>query len=90
MNIVKGTSTIRSEEKIKGIKVYIIKNFAFCYNDYCLVYQDTKYNISYYPQELKLKRLKGTKKEDLLQELDQDLIATFNSVLVKVIIQEYI
>ena len=27
-----------SEEKLKGIKEYTIKNFIFCYNNYYLVY----------------------------------------------------
>ena len=69
-NIVKGTSILYSKEKLKGIKKYIIKSFAFYYNNYCPVYQDAKYSVSYQPQELKLNKLKDTKKEDLLQEID--------------------
>ena len=60
------------------------------YNNHCLVYQDAKYSINYWLQELKLDRLKSTKEEDLLQEIDQNLMATFNKVLVKAILQEYI
>ena len=59
-----------SKEKLKGIREYTIKSFAFCYNNYYLVHQDTKYSISYWPQEPKLDKLKGTKKANLLQELD--------------------
>ena len=59
-----------SKEKLKGIKECIIKSFAFCYNNYCLIYQKAKYSVSYQPQELKLKGLKGTKEEDLLQKID--------------------
>ena len=59
-----------SKEKLKGIKEYIIKNFAFYYNNYCLIYQEAKYGISYWPQELKLDALKGTKEADLLQKID--------------------
>ena len=33
--------------------------------------------------------LKGTKEADLLQEIDQDLLATFNKVSAVIIFQEY-
>ena len=79
-----------SKEKLKGIKEYIIKSFAFYYNNYYLIHQEAKYGTSYQPQELKLNILKGTKEADLLQEIDQDLIATFNKVLAVVVLQEYI
>ena len=78
-----------NKEKLKSIRECIIKSFAFCYNNYCLIYQEAKYSISYQPQELKLNVLKGTEEADLLQEIDQDLIATFNKVLVAVVFQEY-
>ena len=78
-----------SKEKLKGIKEYIIKSFAFYYNNYYLTHQKAKYGISYQPQEPKLDVLKGTKEADLLQEIDQDLIATFNKVLAAVVLQEY-
>ena len=78
-----------SKEKLKGIKEYTIKSFVFCYNDYCLIYQEAKYSVSYWPQEPKLDVFKGTKEADLLWEIDQDLIATFNKVLVAVVLQEY-
>ena len=79
-----------SKEKLKGIKEYIIKSFVFCYNNYCLIHQDAKYGVSYWLQKPKLDVLKGTKEVDLLQEIDQDLIATFNKVLASVIFQEYV
>ena len=79
-----------SKKKLKGIRECIIKSFIFCYNNYCPTYQEAKYSTSYWPQELKLDVLKGTKKADLLQEIDQDLIATFNKVLAAVVLQEYI
>ena len=75
-----------NKKNIKGISEYIIKTFVFYYNNYCLVYQDAKYSISYQPQEPKLNKLKGTKKENLLQEIDQDLITTFNKILAKAIL----
>ena len=69
-----------SKKKLKGIREYIIKSFIFCYNNYCLIHQEAKYGVSYWPQELKLDVLKGTKEADLLWEIDQDLIATFNKI----------
>ena len=59
-----------SKEKLKGIRECIIKSFIFYYNNYCLIYQEAKYGASYWPQELKLDVLKGTKKADLLQEIN--------------------
>ena len=78
-----------SKEKLKGIREYIIKSFAFCYNNYYPTYQEAKYGASYQLQELKLDVLKGTKEADLLQEIDQDLIATFNKVSAVAVLQEY-
>ena len=78
-----------SKEKLKGIREYIIKSFAFCYNNYYLTHQEAKYGTSYQLQELKLDILKGTKEANLLQEIDQDLIATFNKVSAVVVLQEY-
>ena len=78
-----------NKEKLKGIKKYTIKSFIFCYNNYYPTYQEAKYSINYQLQELKLDILKGIKKADLLQEIDQDLIATFNKVLAAVVLQEY-
>ena len=74
-----------NKEKLKGIKEYIIKSFIFCYNNYYLIYQEAKYSVSYWLQKLKLDILKGTKEADLLQEIDQDPIATFNKVLAAVV-----
>ena len=79
-----------NKEKLKGTREYIIKSFVFCYNNYCLTHQEAKYSTSYQPQKLKLNTLKGTKKADLLQKIDQDPIATFNKVLAVVVFQEYI
>ena len=75
-----------SKEKLKGIKECIIKSFAFYYNNYCLTHQEAKYSASYWPQEPKLDILKGTKEVDLLQEINQDLIATFNEILAVVVL----
>ena len=38
INTVKSTSKPQSRKEIKSIREYIIKSFAFCYNNYCLVY----------------------------------------------------
>ena len=64
----------------------MIKSFAFYYNNYYPIHQEAKYSISYQPQELKLDVLKGTKEADLLQEIDQDLIAIFNKVSAVIIL----
>ena len=45
--------------------------------------------LIYQPQKPKLDILKGTKEIDLLQEIDQDLIATFNKILAAVVLQKY-
>ena len=37
-NIVKGTNTLYSKEKLKGIKEYIIRSFVFYYNNYYLIH----------------------------------------------------
>ena len=34
-----------SKEKLKGTKEYIIKSFAFCYNNYYLTHQEAKYGV---------------------------------------------
>ena len=78
-----------SKEKLKGIRECIIKSFVFYYNNYYPTHQEAKYSVSYQLQELKLNILKGTKEADLLQEIDQDPIATFNKVLAAVVLQEY-
>ena len=71
------------------MREYIIKSFIFYYNNYYPTYQEAKYGASYQLQELKLDVLKGTKEADLLQEIDQDPIATFNKILAAVVLQEY-
>ena len=78
-----------SKKKLKGMREYIIKKFIFYYNNYYPTHQEAKYGINYQLQELKLDILKGTKEADLLQEIDQDLIAIFNKISAVVILQEY-
>ena len=78
-----------SKEELKGIKEYIIKSFIFYYNNYYPTHQEAKYGASYWLQELKLDVFKNTKKADLLQEIDQDLIATFNKISAAIVLQEY-
>ena len=36
-----------NKEKLKGIKEYIIKSFAFYYNNYYYIYQEAEYSASY-------------------------------------------
>ena len=78
-----------NKKKLKGIREYIIKSFIFYYNNYYPTHQEAKYGISYQLQELKSNILKSTKEVDLLQEIDQNLIATFNKILAAVVLQEY-
>ena len=47
-NIVKGTSTLYSKEKLKGIRECIIKSFVFYYNNYYPTHQEAKYGVSYW------------------------------------------
>ena len=35
-----------NKEKLKGIREYIIKSFAFYYNNYYPIYQEAKYGVS--------------------------------------------
>ena len=79
-----------NKKELKDIRKCTIKSFIFYYNNYYPIYQEAKYGISYQPQELKLDTLKGTKKADLLQKIDQDPIATFNKISAAVVLQEYV
>ena len=78
-----------NKEELKGTRKCTIKSFIFCYNNYYPIYQEAKYSINYQPQEPKLDIFKGTKKANLLQEINQDLIATFNKVSAAAVLQEY-
>ena len=55
-----------------------VKHFAFCYNNQCPVHKEAKYGASYWPQELKSEKLRGTEEEDKLQELKQNPTDTFS------------
>ena len=66
---IKGTITPRPSnpkqfKELKGTKGCIIKHFAFCYNNKCLVHEEAKYSVSYWPQKPSLKQFKNTKKKD--------------------------
>ena len=67
-NQLKGTQKPQNTKELKRIKEYVLKHFAFCYDDKCPVYKETKYGASYQPQEPELEQLKGIKKMDRLQE----------------------
>ena len=68
----------------------MLKHFAFCYNDKCPVHEETKYGISYWPQEPESKQLKGIKEADRLWELNKDLTAIFSpETAKKLIMQKY-
>ena len=62
-NIKKFKST-GEKKKLRRTQEYKIRHFAFCYNNNCLVYKETKYGINYQPQELSLKQFKGIKEEN--------------------------
>jgi len=54
------------------------------------VHKDIKYSTSYWPQEPKLNKLKGTEEQDRLYKLDQDLEAICSQRLAESILwQEY-
>ena len=41
--IVKGTNMLRDDNRVKVIREYLIKYFAFYYNSACKVHKDAKY-----------------------------------------------
>ena len=43
--VVKGTNILRDNDQVKAIRKYLIKHFAFYYNNTCKVHKDAKYNI---------------------------------------------
>ena len=49
---------------LRGTKECLIKYFIFCYNNVYRTYKDAKYGVSYWPQELELRGLKGTRELD--------------------------
>jgi len=57
-------------EELKGTKECLIRSFAFYYNNVYQMHKNTKYSTSYWPQELELDKLKGTKEQDRLYKLD--------------------
>ena len=46
-NTAKGTSTLEDNDRVKGIRKYLIKYFAFCYNNACRIHKDAKYGVSF-------------------------------------------
>ena len=64
-NRIKDISILYSIKKLKGIRECIIKSFIFYYNDYYLVYQNTKYIACYQPQKPELATFKSTKKNKM-------------------------
>ena len=51
-------------EEFKGMKGYIVKYFAFCYNNAYQIHKEAKYSASYWLQELSLETFKGTQDKD--------------------------
>ncbi len=75
---IKRLKGIESKEEFKGIWEYIVKYFAFYYNNACQIYKEAKYGISYWPREPKLDIFKGIEEEDQLYKLKEDLILIYN------------
>ena len=61
---VKGTNMTQNNNYVKAIRECLIRHFAFYYNSTYRVYEDTKYNIGWWPQELKLNYAKTIQKLD--------------------------
>ena len=53
LKYIKKLKGIKSKEEFKGTQEYIVKYFAFCYNNACQIYKEAKYGASYWPKELK-------------------------------------
>ena len=56
---VKGTNTAWNNDYVKVTKEYLIRHFAFCYNSACRVYENAKYGVGWWPQELELSYAKA-------------------------------
>ena len=70
-------------EELKGTRECKIRHFAFCYNDSCLIYEEAKYGISYWLQELSLDQFKGILEdgEDLYNlRINLDNIDTYSDI----------
>ena len=62
--IVKGTNILRDNNRVKVIKEYLIKHFAFYYNSTCKVHKDAKYSTEWWLQELEINYTKAIKELD--------------------------
>ena len=60
LKYIKKFKGIKDREEFKGTWKYIVKNFAFYYNNACQIYKEAKYSISYWLKEPSLKTFKGT------------------------------
>jgi len=47
-NWLKGTQKPQDTEELKGTKRYVLKHFAFYYNNKCPVYKEAKYGANYW------------------------------------------
>ena len=55
---------IEEKEEFKGTWEYIVKHFAFCYNNIYQIYKEAKYSTSHWLKEPKPDIFKGTEKKD--------------------------
>ncbi len=60
LKYIKRFKGIESKEEFKGTEEYIVKYFAFYYNNVCQIYKKAKYSASYWLKELCLEIFKGT------------------------------
>jgi hypothetical protein len=48
-NKAQNKGILEDNNRIKGMREYLIKHFTFCYNSAYTVYKDTKYSIGWWP-----------------------------------------
>ena len=78
LKYIKRIKGIEDREEFKGTWEYIVKHFAFYYNNAYQIYKEAKYGASYWLKEPKLDMFKGTEDKDRLYELNKDLMLTCN------------
>ena len=55
---------LKNDDRVKAIREYLIKHFAFYYNSACRVYKDAKYGAKWWPQEPESNHAKATRELD--------------------------
>jgi len=57
-------TTLKRTKEFKKTRGCVVKHFAFYYDNGCQVYEEAKYGISYWPQELSPDKFRDTKEEE--------------------------